>query len=188
MGKAFMFFAFVWLIVTMAGGVVQGSVSVATTLLTASITDSSTTLHVRSTDGFPDTGSIIIGDERIAYATTTATTFTQNVFGGDVTAPLVRGTEGTEAVAHVTGDRVRTVESGMMNQAANYNIAVIADASGLWAAVTIGLAVLRLLVSYLILPTSFLGTDLQIIAYLWWVGVAGMLVSLGIALAGGRRV
>ena len=76
----------------------------------------------------------------------------------------------------------------MLNSSMTYNIATIADASGTWAAITIGLALMRLIGSFLILPTSFLGTDLMLIGVLWYVLAAGMLVSLGLALAGGRRV
>jgi len=167
----------------MAGAMLQGHISMATTALTAAIDDSATTITVSSTNGFPAAGIIVIGDERIAYSTTTATQFK-----GTTWSPLVRGTSDTTAANHSIGDRVRTVESAMMNQSAAYNIAVIADSSGAWSAITVSLAVMRLIGSYLILPTSFLGTDLQIIAYLWWIGVAGMVLSIGLALAGSRRV
>lgn len=118
MGKAITFFAFVWLVVCLAGGVVQGNIATATTTLDGDITATATTITVADTDGFSDTGLIIIGDERIAYSTTTATTF-----AGTATRPLVRGTNDTEAEAHSDGDRVRTLQSGMMNQSATYNIA-----------------------------------------------------------------
>lgn len=183
MGKGFIFFAFIWMIVTIAGGVMQGSLSIASTVLTADINATTETIPVADTDNFPDTGTIVIGDERIAYPDKTATSFLDTL-----AQPTVRGADNTDAASHSAGDRVRTVEGGMMNTVASYHIAVIADASGLWAAVTIALSVLRIIGSYLILPTSFLGTDLMIIGALWWVGMAGMLVSLGISLAGGRRV
>lgn len=100
----------------------------------------------------------------------------------------MRGADDTEATNHAAGSGVRTVEGGMMNTAVTYNIAVIADASGLWGAVTIGLALLRMIGSFLILPIGFLGTDLAIIGIIWWAMVAGMIISLGLALAGARRV
>lgn len=183
MGKAFSFFAFVWLIVTIAGGVVEGDVNVASTSLTAAIDDDDDTIPVVSTAGFSEPGVIVIDDERIAYSDITATTFDETLG-----SPLVRGTDDTTAVAHSAGARVRTVEGGMMNTAVTYNIAVIADASGLWAAVTIGLALMRIMGSFMILPISFLGTDLAIIGIIWWAMVAGMIISFGLALAGARRV
>ena len=175
--------AFVWLIVCIAGGVMAGSIATSATELTADINDVVAIITVESTNGFDETGLIQIGDERIAYSTTTATTFR-----GTAARPLVRGSDGTEAVAHLTGSVARTPEASMLNQSAAYNIAVIADASGLWAAVTIPLALLRLLGSFLFLPLEFLGTDLVIITYIWAVVGIGMLAALGLALAGGRRV
>lgn len=183
MGKAFTFFAFVWLIVCIAGSVFQGSVNVASTTLTADLTAAGTTINVSRTTGFPEPGILVIGDERIAYSDTTATTFR-----GTPAQPLVRGAEDTDAVAHAAGARVRTVEGAMMNTTVSYNIAVISESSGIWAAVTIGLAVLRILVSFFILPITFLGTDLMLIGVVWWCAVAGMLISMGLSLAGVRRV
>ena len=182
-GKGFIYFAFVWLIVCIAGGVVQGSVNVASTVMTAAIDDDDDVIPVRSTEGFPEPGIIVIGDERIGYSDIDATNFRDTA-----TQPMVRGAQDTDAVAHAVGSGVRTVEGGMMNTAVTYNIAVIADASGLWGAVTIGLAILRILVSFMILPISFLGTDLAIIGIIWWAMVAGMIISMGLALAGARRV
>jgi len=40
----------------------------------------------------------------------------------------------------------------------------------------------------MILPLSFLGTDLVILTIIWGVIAVGLLVSLWVALAGGRRV
>ena len=182
MGKSFIFFAFMWIVVSLAGSIFQGNVQLATTSLTADINDTIDTIPVSTTEGFSDTGIIVIGDERVAYSTISATTF-----GETLVQPLVRGAQDTDAVAHSAGAGVRTTEDGMMNDAVTYNIAVIADASGLWAAITIGLAILRLLISFFILPISFLGTDLAIIGIIWWAMVAGMIISLGISLAGGRR-
>lgn len=183
MGKAFTFFATVWIIVCLAGGVMQGSVQVATTVTTTAITADGDTVYVNSTEGFPEPGIIVIEDERIAYSDTTATTFR-----GTLAQPLVRGVDGTEAVVHDADKGVRTVEGAMLNTTITYNVAVIADAAGLWGMVEISLAVLRIIGSFLILPLSFLGTDLAVIGILWTAAAAGMLVSVGIALAGGRRV
>ena len=162
---------------------VQGSIQFAATYLTEDITAEATTLNVSSTTGFPEPGLIVIDDERIAYSDLGATTF-----GEKIAQPMTRGAEDTTASVHSEGATVRTVEGSMLNSAMTYNIATIADASGTWAALTIGLALLRLIGTFLILPTKFLGTDLMLIGVLWYVMAAGMLVSFGLALAGGRRV
>lgn len=184
MGKAIMFMLFVWVIVSIAGGVMQGStVTVATTLLTVTIDDDDATITVTSTEGFADTGFITILDERIGYASTTATTFR-----GNFASPLVRGANGTTATAHTASERVRTVESSMLNQAMGYKLAVLSDSSGLLAFVTIPFALLSLLGTFLVLPLSFLGTDLEILTYLWGILSIGIIMSLAISLVGGRRV
>jgi len=183
MGKLFMFIATCWVIVGLAGGVVEGNISYATTVLTENIDKDDTSLPVRSTNGFAEDGIVVIGTERIAYSDTSATSF-----DGSITQPMVRGAQNTTAQAHLTGDRVRTLESGMMNQSAQYNITVIQDTSGPQAFVTIPLAGLRLIGSYLKPPMQFLGTDLQILVYFWWALLAGTVIAIGLYLAGSRRI
>lgn len=177
-----MFFAVSWLVVSLAGGVLAGSLAIATTRLTASINSTANSIPVRSTTGFPSTGVLLIKDESIAYSSKTAT-----AFNGNLAKPLVRGSQDTEAVAHLVGSLVRTAESSMMNQSAQYNTSVIVDASGIQAVIQIPLAVLRLAGSYLQPPMGFLGSDLQILLYLWWAMMAGMIISIGVALAGTWR-
>lgn len=183
MGKATMFMMFVWIIVCIAGSVFQGHFDFARTPLTVAIDDDDTTIYVSSTEGFPECGIIVIGNERIAYSSTTNTTFE-----GSVARPLIRGTSDTEVAAHASGAMVSTVPGSMLNSAANYNIAAIMDSSGIQAFVSVPLAVMALLGSFFFLPLQFLGTDLQILTIIWAVVGVGMLVALTIALAGRRRV
>jgi len=182
-GKGFMFMVFMFIIVSMAGNVVQGDVDFARTRLSADITAVDVIITVDTTTGFPDTGVIVIGDERIAYASKTATTFR-----GNLAQPLVRGSQGTTADAHSDNTQVTTIPGAMMNTAANYHIAVIADAAGLQAFIAVPTAVLMLIGSFFFLPLKFLGTDLQILTVFWAVIGIGMLIALFVTLAGGRRV
>ena len=183
MGKGFMFMLFMFVIVNIASNVMQGQSDFARTALTAGIDDDDTTITVASTTGFADVGLIVIGDERIVYSDITVTTFI-----GSLTQPLLRGSGGTEAVAHLSGAKVSTLQGAMMNTAADYHIAVLADASGLQAFVAKPVAFFQLIGSFIFLPLTFLGTDLQILTVFWGVIGAGMLISLFILLAGGRRV
>jgi hypothetical protein len=178
-----MFFAIIWLLVAIAGGVVEGSIRVATTVLTRNLSYDATTLYVKSTSGFSNSGIIVIDTERIAYSSKSATTFY-----GSFTAPLIRGSGNTTKAAHLINDRVRTLESSMMNQSAQYNTSLVSDVSGPLAFVTVPLAVFRILGSYLLPQMQFLGTDLQILVYFWWAMLAGMIITIGISLAGSRRV
>lgn len=178
-----MFMLFMFIIVNIAGNIMAGEIDFARVELTADIDDADTTINVSSTTGFPDVGMVVIGDERIAYSDTTATTFRDSL-----AQPLIRGTSGTDAVAHSEGAKVSTLQGAMMNTAADYHIAVMADASGLQAFVAKPTAFFQLIGSYVFLPLAFLGTDLQILTVFWGVIGAGMLISLFVALAGGRRV
>jgi len=182
-GRTVMFMGWMWFVVCLVGGTLAGITPQAGTYLTADITDSDTTITVASTNGFRDSGIIVIGDERIAYYKTTATTFE-----GTFWRPLVRGAQDTEAVAHSSGDTVRAPESSLLNDALNYNIALLSDASGLMAFVSVPLAIWDLLTSFIFLPLEFLGTDMVILTYIWAIIGLGLLVSFFVALAGGRRV
>lgn len=161
----------------------QGTVPMATTVLTEAIDDSDDTITVTSTEGFPDAGFIQILDERIGYGSTTDTTFK-----GNFAQPTLRGAQDTEAVAHSAGEKVRTIESSMLNQSISYKLAVLTDPSGVLAFVTIPFTFISLLATFFILPLSFLGTDLQILTYIWSALSIAIIVTIGIALAGGRRV
>ena len=185
MAKLFTFLVFCWLGVTIAGNIMVGGISgaVVSTRLTAAVTASSSTIPVANASGLADAGIVQIGDERIAYSQKTPA-----LLSGSLTQPLVRGANGTTAVAHAIGSSVRTVEGSMLNASAEYNVALIADSSGLWGAITIGLALMRLLGNFMFLPLSFLGTDLQIISYIYICVSLGALVTFGLALAGTRRV
>ena len=163
----------------------QGStMTMASTRLSADLTAVGTTINVDSTTGFPESGFIQIGDERIAYSGTTATTFV----GLPVINPIVRGAQGTEEAAHREGAVVRTIEASMLNSSVNYKLAVLSDASGLMAFVTVSWTLISLLAEFLTLPLGFLGTDLQILTILWAVVSIGIIASIAVTMAGGRRV
>ena len=183
MGKGITFFGFVWLLTCLAGSVLAGQVSGASTQLTANINSTATTITVSSTNGFPAPGILIIEDERITYSSKTSTTFT-----GNAARPLVRGSSDTTAVAHTAGTGVRTPESALVNSAVDYDLAVISDATGMMAFIQMPVAVFDILKTFIILPISFLGTDLAIITVFWGVMMLGLIISIIVAMAGGRRV
>jgi len=183
MGKGVMFMIFMWLMVCIAGAVVLGHVEFTRTVLTSPLTDSGSTITVRSTVGFPSHGLIVVENEYIAYSRKTSTTFY-----GTLISPVVRGTQGTDAAYHSAGAAVSTVPGALLNSSAAYNIAVMSDTSGSLAFVSAPIAFFRLLGDFFFLPLQFLGTNLVIIAYLWMVIANGMIAALTVYLAGGRRV
>ena len=158
----------------------------ATTHLTADITAAVTTIPVANTTGFQEPGKIMIGDEVIAYSATNGAP-TPN-FHGNIARPLTRGADGTTAVAHSEGDKVRTIESGLINNSISYDIATLSDAAGIQAFLTVPLAIFDIIFSFGIAPFAFLGTDLQILTIIWGICFVGMVVSFFITMAGGRRV
>lgn len=183
MGKGFMFMLFMFIVVSLAGSILAGQIDFARTALTEDITTTADPIPVSSTEGFPEVGIIVIGDERIGYSSITDTTF-----GGSVAQPLLRGTQDTDALVHTSGEKVSTVPGAMLNTAASYHIAVMADAAGLQAFVAKPVAFFQLIGSFMFLPLKFLGTDLAILGVLWAVIGIGMTISLFVTLAGGRRV
>jgi len=183
MGKGITALSIMFLIVCLVGGVVEGNMVTAATSMTAAIDDDDTTISVTSTEGFLDSGIIVIDKEHIAYSSITATSFK-----GNVARPTKRGVSGTDAEAHADGSVVRMAETAMINGAMGYDIALMADAAGAMAFVTVPLAVFHLLATMSVAPLSFLGTDLQILTAIWALIALGLIVSLFVSLAGGRRV
>ena len=178
-----MFLMFMWICVCLAGGVVAGNVQFVQTTLTAAIDEDDATITVKSTEGLPSTGIVVIENEHVGYSGKTSTTLY-----GSLASPVVRGAQGTEATEHATGVAVTTVPGSLLNSSAEYNIATLADAAGIQAFVTVPLALFRLVGEFFFLPLGFLGTNLAIISYLWMVIAVGMIVALAVSMAGGRRV
>ena len=166
-----------------AGGVLTGQVSGASTRLTADIDDVVTTIPVTSTAGFPEPGELIIEGERIVYSGKTA-----NTFVGNVARPLIRGAGDSTAATHTSGEAVRTVESALINNSVDYNLAIISDATGLMAFIQVPIAFFDTLKTFVAAPFGFLGTDLAIITAVWGIMMLGLIVTIFIQMAGGRRV
>lgn len=160
-----------------------GSVDLTSTVLTQTLSDSGDVVTVAGTEGFPAPGVIVIGAERIWYSSTDTTHFT-----GNFARPLVRGADGTDNVTHLAGSGVRTPTTSILNNALDYDIALLTDTSGIMAFVVMPLALLDLLKSFIFLPIGFLGTDLQFLTVIWAIVVLGVIVAIIVAMSGGRRV
>jgi len=183
--KNLMFLIFMFVIVSIAGNIAaSGQVGIASTTLVETIdADEDDSILVETTEGFPDSGIIVIGDEQIAYPDKDATHFLDTTF-----SDIVRGSGGTEAVAHTTGDSVRTKESYALNASMDYRIASITDTAGIIDYVTLPARLLGLLSDFFTLPLGFLGTELAVLTYIWGVVALGVIVGLVVSLVGGRRV
>ena len=187
--KGFMFMAWMFIVVSFAGNFAAGSQPIVATYLTADVSDSEiATIHVASTDGFPDSGIIVIADEQIGYPTTTAITFSESAVGPLTINPLVREMNSTTAADHLSGAMVRTREASFLNAAIDYKIARIADNAGVIDYITLPGRLLDLVITFFVLPLDFLGTDLAVLSYVWMIVAAGMIVGFVTAVVGGRRV
>lgn len=183
MGKVISFFGFVWLLTCIAGGILSGSTVGVSTHLTAALNDTDTVIYVADTNGFSEPGTIIIEGERIYYPFTSATTFYGTAFH-----PLVRGSSSSTAVDHANGESVRSVENALINNAADYSLAIISDSTGLMAFIQVPTAIFDIIKTFVASPFLFLGTDLAIVTAIWGIAMLGLIVSIGIAVVGGRRV
>ncbi len=183
MGKGTMFLMFIWMVVCIAGNVTQGHMDFVNTTLTADLTDSGSIIYASNTEGFPNDGIIVVGDEHIAYSDKTDT-----YFRGSAVQPLIRGADSTDAVAHTSGVHISTKSGAMLNSTADYSIAVMRDASGIMAFVAVPIAFFALLGSFFFLPLKFLGTDLQVLTYVWAIVGIGMIAAITMQMAGGRRI
>lgn len=182
-GRNVAFMGWMWVVVCLAGGMLNGMVPQASTHLDLLLTDVGLTVTVASTEGFRSPGILVIDSERIAYYDTTPTTFI-----GTGLRPLARGTGGTEAVAHLVNTRVRMPESSLLNDSMSYNLALISDAAGIMSFITVPIAIWNIITDFLFLPLSFLGTDLVIITVIWGIIVLGVIITLMIQMTGGRRI
>jgi hypothetical protein len=178
-----MFFGWIWLATMLAGGFMTGSTPTVSTLLTANLTTAGTTVTVKSTTGFPATGVVVIGGEKIRYASKTATTFK-----GNAAQALERGYAGTDAVSHGIGSGVRSQEGALINNVLDIKLANIADSAGIMKFFAGVDAVFTMLATFFTAPLTFLGTDLAIITYLWGICAAGFILFLILTVTGGRRV
>ena len=183
--KGLMFMIWMFVIVSIAGNVTaSGTSSVVATRLTAVVTDTEyVSITVASTTGFPNAGIVIINDEQITYPNKDATHFL-----GSVINPIVRGSGGTETVAHATNSKVRTRESWALNASVDYKVAKLVDSAGVLDYIAMPFRLLDLVMTFFVLPLSFLGSDLAVLSYIWMVVAAGMIAGFVLSIVGGRRV
>jgi hypothetical protein len=150
------------------------------TKLSAAVTSGANTLSVRSTQGFPPVGVLMLEDEQVRYTDTTA-----NTFVGLPAQAMTRGFDDTDAVSHAKGVTVRTVELGLINNAFEAKLANITDSAGIMKFFAVGDAAISLLTSFF---TVSVPGEIAIVTTLWFLSGVLFLVYLALTFAGGRRV
>lgn len=179
MSKLITFFMFMFIGATILSAVMEGGGGVVSTPLTASIDNDDTTLSVTSTSNFLDEDYVYIGDEKIYYTGTTTNSFTG----------CTRGYDGSNAVAHGAGSMVYTKGASTLNNALDFDVATTADSMGVWATITIPYYFLtKSLPNIIAMNFSFLTGDMAIIGLLFFAMGTGLIITIAISLAGGRRI
>jgi len=126
-GKLAVGFLILSVIFCFIDAIAAGGGGLVATRLDGALNSTDTTVDVDSTDYFVETGVLIIGNEKLSYAATTATSFTG----------CTRGFEDTTAASHVDNTIVYSEDIGIMNYALNYDIASVVSTSGVLSVVVI---------------------------------------------------
>lgn len=119
MNKLFIAFTLAFFLCNILTSVYVGN-NMATTKVSTYATSVSTSIEVDSTDGFPDFGTLYIGNEKVRYLDKDSNTF---LF-------CTRGYDGTNAEYHDTSSYIYTESSSVINAAAGFNIATTGSTSG----------------------------------------------------------
>lgn len=182
MSKLITFFLFVFIGASILSAVMGGGGGIVSTRLAAAATSTDNVITVDSTDGFLKQDYIMIGSEKILFTNKTVVAPFQ--FTG-----CVRGYGGTDPDSHSIDAMVYSADASVVNSALGFSIAATADSMGLWATVTIPFYFMtRTLPRIVSMNFSFLQGDLAIIGWLFFAAGIGLIITLGITLAGGRRV
>ena len=174
--KMLTFFAFCFIAGTILSGIMEGQTALAVTKLTADITAESTNILVVSTTDFLSMDDVYVENEKVRYTSKTATQF-------NVTQ---RGLDGTTAVAHSEGARVKNETSNILNSLLGYNVATTAATYGTAAAV-VGMTwnIIRSIPRMIAWNYSYLEDGLSIIKYVvLWPISAGFVFALGLIFIG----
>lgn len=171
--KAFAFFAFCFVLGTFLSGIMEGQASFAVTRLTADIgADDTGAVEVISTADFIDgPDDIYIESELIRYIDKTNTQFNVSQ----------RGLEGTSAVVHLAGAKVKNEMTNVINSLLGYNVASTAATYGSFSAIVgLGWNLIMSIPKMIAWDYSYLTGQLAMIKYLiLWPISAGFVFSLG---------
>jgi len=168
--KMFTFFAFCLICGTFLSGVMEGQTAFAVTQVTANISASATTMSVISTADFLDLDDIYVESEKVRYTSKTATQFNISQ----------RGLDGTEAIAHSPGAKVKNETSNVINSLLGYNIATTAATYGSFNAIVgLGWSLIMAVPRMIAWDYSYLDGQLFIVKIILWSISAGFVFSLG---------
>lgn len=162
-------------------GIWQGGGGYVVHELTTAVDADDLTLELDTTNNYIANSTVTIGAERIVISTVTDGTHLAVAANG-------RGIDGTKAVAHPVGSQVYTEESAVVHGMIQYRIARIADSAGPQMFVEIPWQILMIGKDLIVSPFTFFGTDLWFISAIYSALLVGLIVVIGLSVAGGRRI
>ena len=168
--KAFTFFAFCLICGTFLSGVMEGQTAFAVTKTTIAAAANATSISVLSTTDFLDMDDIYWESEKVRYTSKTATQFNVSQ----------RGLDGTEAVIHAAGVKVKNETTNVINSLLGYNVATTAATYGSFSAIVgLGWNLLGSIPRMIAWDYRYLDGQMQIIKYLiLWPISAGFVFAL----------
>jgi hypothetical protein len=169
------------ILVGFLAGIYQGGGGYVVHALASAVDDNDLALELDTTVNFYAPSTVTIGTERIAISAIPDNTHLTVAANG-------RGLDGTTAIAHYTGEQVYTEESAMVGGMIQTRIARIADASGPLFFLDIAWQILGIAQDIIVSPFTFFGTDLWILSAIYAAIIAGIIVVMGLQVAGSRRV
>jgi hypothetical protein len=175
MHKLIFTFAIIFIGCSFLSAIPQGGGGWTSATLTSSINSTSTFIPF-NTESFGDEDILTIDGENILYISKNAT--------GVVTQATYRGYSGTTATDHTVGATVYTEETGILNEALGFNIALQIQTGGILAIIQLPIQFITTTLPHLIwLNLSIISIpELAIIGVLWFGFGMALLVVLAIQL------
>ena len=121
----FIFFVMTFVSLGLLNAILEGNTGLASTNLTATLSEDATTMSVQRTQGFTGSGVLVVGDEKLCFTGSTANTFTG----------LTRGQQcrsDSAAASHAAGQRVYSESPGVINVLVGFDIASAYSDGGLF--------------------------------------------------------
>lgn len=182
MMKAFGFFAFMLVGTSVMLALMMGGGGMQAVQLTADITSTGTTITVSDNSNFLDSGLVWIDNEQIYYTSKTGTTVFNVPAGG-------RGYNNTDAVAHKTGDWLRTEDNAELNRVYGFDVGQLFDSWGLLSFPIMVAKFFTTTIPAMIQGNfgSLFGGPLSLLVDFWLVFGSGFVFMLIMALINARR-
>lgn len=169
------------ILVGFLAGIYQGGGGYVIHAMAADVDDNDLSLTLDTTANFYAPSTVTVGVERISISVIADGTHLTVPAGG-------RGIDGTEAAAHFTGEQVYTEESATVGGMIQTRIQRIADSSGPRMFIDIPMQVIGIARDLVVSPFTFFGTDLWIISAIYTAILAGLVVVVGLSVAGSLRI